>query len=333
MIRDAGAADRELLELLARRSMTLAELETSLSLGPGDVSAKLDALEAAGALAHACSSPPLDPEDADRFSRQLPYLADHGDAHELQRRLARARVTVLGCGGLGSWALTCLAAAGVRRLRLVDDDTVEPSNLNRQAIFGRDDVGVAKVAAAAAWLRGFDERIEAEPIAVRADGPDAIRAIVAGADALVLTADDPPYELGRWANAACLEAGVPFITGGQLPPVLRAGPLYIPGRTACFACHETALRRRSIAYDRYVEQARAHPSRAATLGPTSAIVGSLLALEVMHHLLGVQPATAGTAVTFDIRTLRVRREPVPRDAACPACGGRDPRGPVLANFE
>jgi molybdopterin/thiamine biosynthesis adenylyltransferase len=320
VIRNAGDADRALLELLARQSMTIAELEDSLSLGPGDVRDKLDALEAAGALAQPCSSPPLDPEDADRYSRQLPYLAEHGDAHELQRRLARARVVVLGCGGLGSWALASLAAAGVRHLRLVDHDAVEPSNLNRQAIFGRADVGVAKVEAAAGWLRAFDERIEVEPVAARADGVDTLRALVADADALVLTADEPPYELGRWANAACLEAGVPFITGGQLPPVIRAGPLYVPGRTACFACHETALRSRSIAYDRYVERARTHPSRAATLGPTSAIVGSLLALDLMHHLIGVEPATAGTAITFDIRTLRVRREPVPRDPACPACG-------------
>jgi bacteriocin biosynthesis cyclodehydratase domain-containing protein len=147
-----------------------------------------------------------------------------------------------------------------------------------------------------------------------------VRRAVEGADGLVLTADQPPYELGRWVNAACLAAGVPFITGGQLPPVVRAGPLYVPGRTACFACHETALRGRSIAYDRYVERARTHPSRAATLGPTSAMVGSLLALELVHHLVGVEPATAGLAVTFDVRTLRARREPVPRDPECPACG-------------
>jgi bacteriocin biosynthesis cyclodehydratase domain-containing protein len=109
---------------------------------------------------------------------------------------------------------------------------------------------------------------------------------------------------------------VPFITAGQLPPLVRVGPLYVPGRTACFACHETALRAESIAYDRYVEHVQATPSRAATLGPASALVGSLLAMELMHLLVGVEPATAGAAYTIDLRTLEVSRTAVRRDGAC-----------------
>ena len=147
----------------------------------------------------------------------------------------------------------------------------------------------------------------------RVDGLAAARRVVADADVVVLTADEPPYELGRWVNTACLDARVPFITAGQVPPLVRVGPLYVPGRTACFACHETSLRSESIAYDRYVEHVQTSPSRAATLGPTSAIVGSLVAMELVHLLIGSAPATAGTAFTIDIRTLQVSREAVPRD--------------------
>jgi molybdopterin-synthase adenylyltransferase len=137
----------------------------------------------------------------------------------------------------------------------------------------------------------------------------------------VLTADEPAYELARWVNAACLDRRVPFMTAGQVPPLVRVGPLYVPGRTACFACHETALRAQSVAYDRYAERARHAPSRAATLGPASAVVGSLVALELMHLLIGAAPATTATAVTIDIRTLQVSREVVPRDGGCAACSG------------
>jgi bacteriocin biosynthesis cyclodehydratase domain-containing protein len=143
---------------------------------------------------------------------------------------------------------------------------------------------------------------------------------VANADALVLTADTPPGELSRWFNEACLAARVPFITAGQWPPLIRVGPLYVPGTTACFACHETALRTQSLAYDSYVDHARDTPPRAATLGPASAIVGAVIAQELVHLLIGVEPATLATAHSIDIRTLQVVSDVIPRDAGCDACG-------------
>ena len=319
VIRDAGDDDAAVLEALAREALSAGELAARLGLDANGVGEKLDALDAAGVLVSGASSEALDPVDADRYSRQLPYLAEYGDERELQRRLAAACVTVVGCGGLGSWTIASLAAAGVRRLRLVDHDAVELSNLNRQAIYRLDQVGAAKVDAAAAWLRAFDDRIEVEAEPRRVDGRAAARSVVDGADAVVLTADEPPAELARWFNEACLDAHVPFITAGQWPPLLRVGPLYIPGRTACFACHETALRAQSLAYDSYVEHARASPSRAATLGPASAIVGSLIALELMQLLIGVEPATAATSHTIDMRTLQVVSDVVARDGGCEAC--------------
>jgi len=318
-IRAAGAGDRALIEALAGGAHTADELALQLGLDAQAVHEKLDALDAAGALVRGASSAPLAPEDAERFSRQQAYLAEYGDERDLQRRLGGARVTVLGCGGLGSWAIAGLAAAGVRHFRLVDDDTVELSNLNRQAIYRPDQLGTAKVEAAREWLRAFDHLIEVEAENARVDGPAAARRAVEDADAIVLTADEPPYELGRWVNAACIDARVPFITAGQIPPLLRVGPLYVPGRTACFACHETAQRAASIAYDRYVEHMRTSPSRAATLGPASAIVGSTIAQELMHLLVGIEPATLSTAHTIDMRTLQVTSDVVPRDAGCEAC--------------
>ena len=319
VVRDAQASDRRLLDLLAGGEPTVAELARELGLAEDDVAAKLDALADAGVIVPAAASPPLDPADARRYSRQLPYLAELGDERDLQRRLAAARVVVIGCGGLGTWALAGLAAAGVRRLCVVDDDRVELSNLNRQILYAPADIGALKAEATAAWLRAFDDRIEVEPLALRVDGPDRVGRIVAGADALVLAADAPPYALARWINAACVEHRVPFITGGQLPPLLRIGPLYVPGRTACFACHERELRRTSADYDGYVRHLQSAPQRGATLGPASAIVGGAMAMELVHLLAGAEPASPGAALLLDLRTMRIRGEPVARDSACAAC--------------
>jgi bacteriocin biosynthesis cyclodehydratase domain-containing protein len=319
VVRDPEPADRRLLDLLAGGEPTVAELAVRLDLDEEVVAAKIEALASAGVVVPAAASPALDPEDAQRYSRQLPYLAELGDERELQRRLAAARVVVIGCGGLGTWAVAALASAGVRRLRVVDDDRVELSNLNRQILYAPADLGEPKVRATAAWLRAFDPRIEVEALELRVDGSETASRLAAGADALVLAADAPPYTLARWVNAGCVEQRVPFITGGQLPPLLRIGPLYAPGRTACFACHERALRGASIDYDGYVRHLQSAPQRGATLGPASGIVGSAMAMEVVHLLVQAPPATAGAALLFDLRSAGIRREPVARDSGCPAC--------------
>jgi bacteriocin biosynthesis cyclodehydratase domain-containing protein len=319
VVQGASIEDRALVALLAQGEPTVAELAAQLSLPAALVTSKLDDLMTAAVATIAASSPALDPEDAARYDRQLPYLGEYGDERELQRRLSTARVTVIGCGGLGTWALAALAGAGVRRLRIVDHDTVERSNLNRQVLYSPADIGVPKVQAAAAWLRAFDARAEVEPVTRMVDGPEAADRVVAGSDAVVLVADQPAYELARWVNAASLRNRVPFVTAGQLPPLLKVGPFHVPGMTACFTCLEHTLRATSADYDAYAEHTRVAPARGATLGPASGIVGTMLAMEIVHLLIGVTPASAGAALLYDLRTLAMRREPVGRDPACRDC--------------
>jgi bacteriocin biosynthesis cyclodehydratase domain-containing protein len=308
VVRDPDAEDRRLLALLA----------SGTELGE-DAGGKLAALIAAGVVVEAASSEPLEEGDAERYARQLPYLAEAGDERDLQRRLAAARVTIVGCGGLGTWTIAALASAGVRRLRLVDDDVVETSNLNRQVLYGPADIGASKAATTARWLRAFDERVEVEIVERRVDGVDAAARVADRADLLVLAADAPPYLLARWVNEACVAARVPFIVAGQLPPLAKVGPLYWPGRSACFACHETALRRESADYDAYVRQLQQAPARGATLGSVSGLVGASVAMEVMHALIGITPASLGAALLVDLRTWDVRREAIARDSECAAC--------------
>ena len=267
----------------------------------------------------AADSVALDAYDAQRYARQLPYLGDFGDERELQRRLSSARVTVVGCGGLGTWTLAALAAAGVRRLRVVDDDVVELSNFNRQVLYTPAQLGAPKVRATAAWLRAFDERIEVEALERRVDGPAAADAVVQGADALVLTADAPPYELARWINARVRTSPRAVHHRRSASTARESRPDVRAGRTACFTCHERALRVESVDYDAYVDHIGTAPVRGATLGPASGVIGSMLAMELVHLLIGAEPASAGAALLVDLRTFQVRRHPVARDAACPDC--------------
>jgi bacteriocin biosynthesis cyclodehydratase domain-containing protein len=323
VVRAPDALDRALLERLDARPHERAELLAGLDADAAALDAKLSALDAAGLLwIEADPAGTLDGADAERFARQLPYFADAGDPIAAQRLLRAATVVVLGCGGLGTWALAGLACAGVGGFVLIDDDHVDLSNLNRQILYAEHDVGAAKVERAAAWLAAFDPAIRVRVEHRRVTGVEDLRGAVAGADALVQAADRPPYELARWVDAACREACVPWIAAGQVPPLLKVGPAYVPGRSACFACHERQLRSGSPFYDELVARRRADTKPAITLGPASGIVGTLLSMDVVHLLAGVRrPATEGRALIVDMRTFESRWEEIAVDPACPACGG------------
>jgi molybdopterin/thiamine biosynthesis adenylyltransferase len=314
VVRAPSDEDRELLARLAR--------EPIAAPPGGAIASRIAPLVAAGVVVPEASSAPLAPTDAERFDRQLPYLAELGDPREVQRRLRAARVVILGCGGLGTWALGAMASVGIGSFVLIDHDTIELSNLNRQILYAEADLGRAKVAVAAEWVRRFDASIEVLTVSRRVEGPDDVAGVLAGADALLLVADWPPYDLARWVNEACVAHGLPFITAGQQPPLLKIGPTYIPGSGACLACHERAVRRDFPLYDELVERRRGNPPAATTLGPASGIVGTLLALEVMHLLATVRPpATHDRALLIDMRTLETRWERVERDPACAVCLG------------
>jgi molybdopterin-synthase adenylyltransferase len=318
IIKSPGPADRVLLRELAANGLPIgAGSHASQRVGP---------LIAAGAVVPEPDITALPASDAARFNRQLPYFEDFGDPVAAQRRLRRSTVAVLGCGGLGTWALAALACAGVGRFVLIDDDVVELSNLNRQVLYGVKDVGKAKVTCVARWLAGFDPSITVDAQSRRVRGPGDLTTL-GDCDVLLLCGDWPAYELSRWVNEASLALGLPFLMAGQQPPLVKLGPTFKPGGGACFCCHEARLRREFERYDELAEARIAAPPPATTLGPASALIGSVLALEVLHLLLGVWPvATHDRVFLLDIRTLELRSEAVAQEAGCPACGGHGAGG-------
>jgi molybdopterin-synthase adenylyltransferase len=311
--------------LLAALDGTRTVAELGRDFGRERVADALAALSSAGLLEDGADDALVTPRERARHDRQLRYFSDvaaAGAPSEHQRRLREARVLMLGVGGLGSWASYALACCGIGELVLVDHDRVEESNFNRQILYRERDVGRVKVHVAAEALRDFDSVCRLVPVERRLEDVAGVRELAEHADVVVNSADWPAHDIERWVNQACFEAGVPFITMSHSPPVGRVGPLYVPGVTGCFACQEATYREVFPLYDEIVEQRRARPSPAATLGPVCAFVGGQVALEVLHQLTGlVRPATLGRAHIYDLRTMTVTREEVPRLPGCPVCGG------------
>jgi len=324
VLEGAGDRDRALVAALDGRT-TREALEAEYGAEP--VAELLGLLDGEGLVEDASTYAALSDEERGRYDRQLRYFADLApdglSGPECHLRLRDARVVVLGVGGLGSWAALSLACCGVGELTLVDGDTVELSNLNRQVLFAADDIGRPKARVAAAAIERFNPGMTIVPVA-RALGSQAeIAAAIRGASFVVDAADRPAHDIERWVNAACFAEGVPYITMSHFPPYARVGPLYVPGETGCFNCQERAYRRSYELYDHIVDQRRGSPSPAATLGPVCAFVGGQVALDVVHQLTGLcTPASRGRVRVFDTRTLEVSDEAVPRDPDCDVCNNR-----------
>jgi bacteriocin biosynthesis cyclodehydratase domain-containing protein len=272
----------------------------------------------------------LAPGELERFDRQLRYFSDVGSgemtASECQERLREAKIAVLGVGGLGGWSAWALACTGVGEMWLIDGDVVEISNLNRQILYTEADLGLPKVERAAARLNEFNSAMRITSDNRRLESQDDIAEFIAGSDVVIDAADWPAHDIERWCNSACFEAGIPYITMSHFPPIARVGPLYVPGKTGCYICQEISYRREYPLFDVAVEQRRAKPSPAATLGPACGLIGGQVALEVLHLLTGLaEPSTQGVAHIYDLRTMEVKREPVVPEPECPVCAGMQPQ--------
>ena len=247
----------------------------------------------------------LTDEDLERYARHI-VLKDVGGAG--QERLRRATVAVIGAGGIGSPAIQYLAAAGMGRLIVIDDDRVELSNLQRQTLFGGDDIGAAKVDAAVRAVARLNPGVTIEARPERIDGGNA-RALIAGADVVLDGTDNFATRLAV-ADAA-LALRIPLVSGavgqfeGQLG-VFRGWEADKP----CYRCFVGAD----------PDRPEASCAEAGVLGAMAGVLGSLAALEAIRSIVGFGEDSAGKLLLVDALAFRFRTIALPKDPGCAACG-------------
>jgi molybdopterin-synthase adenylyltransferase len=320
-IENPDAEGRQLLDALDG-SHERDELEQRF--GEDAVRDLLAQLEELGLVEDAADDDLIPAAVMNRFDRQIRYFGDITTGptpSQCQARLASARIVVLGVGGLGGWSALSLACCGVGEMLLIDGDRVEESNLNRQVLYTEADIGQLKADVAAERLLAFNSAMRVETIPERLEGERGVAAAIDGYDLVIDAADWPAHEIEQWVNSACFEAEVPYITMSHFPPIARVGPLYVPGVTGCFACQVAAYRRSYPMFDIAIEQRRAKPSPAATLGPACGLIGGQIGLDIMHFLTDLaEPSTQGVGHIYDLRTMEVEREAVIPEQDCPVCG-------------
>jgi molybdopterin/thiamine biosynthesis adenylyltransferase len=309
-----------LLDGTRTRAELLASLATPHGVSAGSLEGVLDVLAGEKLLARA------DPDERlpARFASQSVFLQDLIASHDalpssvvdLQSRIGRARVVVVGAGGAGSWVLQSLAMMGVGSFTVVDPDVVETSNLNRQVLYSLEDVRRPKAETASERLRDIDPEIRVEAVRRRVTRPDHLEDVVAHADVVINCADEPSVtEASDVVAAAAQAAGVPHIVGGAYGANLGApGTSVVPGKTTCWRCLRAATRS-DHGGDDWVPIV-GQGSASGTLAPLAGLVGNLIAWEASRMLLGLPLALAGRIRELDLMSLKWRDREVPPRPEC-----------------
>lgn len=261
----------------------------------------ISAWEGAGFPLAAADGPSLSTAERERYSRQL-RLPEVGLAG--QQRLLQASVLCIGAGGLGSPALLYLAAAGVGRIGIVDDDVVQLSNLQRQVVHATDRVGRAKVDSATAGLRSLNPDVTVEAHRLRLDCDNA-PSLFAHYDVIVDGSDN--FATRYVVNDAALVAGRPFVSGAVQA---FEGQVGVFAAAPCYRCAFPAPPPPGFA-----------PScdEAGVLGVVPGIVGLLQATETIKLLLGIGEPLLGRLLVVDVLTMQFSTLCI---AADPDCGCR-----------
>lgn len=243
----------------------------------------------------------LSDAELERYARHI-VLREIGGAGQI--RLGQAHVVMIGTGGIGSPAIQYLAAAGIGRLTLIDDDRVDLSNLQRQTIFATDDVGRAKVEAAAAAAARINPAVAVTGVAERIDAANAA-ALIAGASVILDGCDNFATRLAV-ADAA-LAARIPLVSAavGQFEGQLAVYRGWEAGKP-CYRC--------LVGDD--PERAEASCAEAGVLGAMTGVMGSLAALEAIRAIVPFGDDPAGKLLLADALAFRFRTMSVPKDAGC-----------------
>jgi adenylyltransferase/sulfurtransferase len=246
----------------------------------------------------------LSPDELRRYGRHL-SLAEVGE--EGQRRLKAGRVLLVGAGGLGSPFALYLAAAGVGTIGVVDFDTVEESNLQRQIAHGTAAVGRSKLASLIARLRDLNPHVTVEPHEFRLDRTNALE-LVRRYDVVADGTDN--FATRYLVNDACVLAGKPNVYGSILRFEGQAS-VFDAAHGPCYRCVFPQPPPPGMV-----------PScaEAGVLGVLPGVIGSIQATETIKLLLGTGDTLVGRLLLYDALEMSFRELRLRKDPACPVCG-------------
>ena len=253
------------------------------------------------------TEPDLPDADLLRYSRHL-LLDDIGVTG--QRRILQSHALIIGAGGLGSPVAMYLTCSGVGHLTIVDDDTVDLTNLQRQIMHSTASLGQSKVQSAQTMLAALNPAVQVQALQLRAD-IQVLPTLVAQADVVLDCCDN--FQTRQAINAACVQHRVPLVSGaaigmdGQIAVYDARDP-----DAPCYACV-------------FAPGAPPEEARCATMGvlaPLVGVIGAMQAVEALKLLAQTGTSLSGFLMMLDARSLEWTRLRVQKNPACAVCGAK-----------
>ncbi|HUU76236.1 MAG TPA: HesA/MoeB/ThiF family protein [Methanoregulaceae archaeon] len=241
----------------------------------------------------------FDSKNLERYRRQFELIGERG-----QRSLHESRVFLAGAGGIGSPVALYLAAAGVGHIRIVDDDVVDLTNLNRQILHGEPDIGKLKVTSAAEKINSINSGIDVDPRPVRIDAQN-VWELIEGMDLIVDALDN--YPARYILNVASIKRKIPYFHGavrgfsGQVTTI-------IPGDTPCLEC---------------IFPQSPPEENTPVMGTTAGIIGLIQANEVIKYLLGKGDLITNRLLIWDGLSSELTSIPLEKYPGCRRCSNKE----------
>lgn len=255
----------------------------------------------AGTDATIASAVTFSDEEIERYARHL-MLAEVGGPG--QQRLKAASVALVGLGGIGAPASLYLAAAGAGTLRLIDDDTIALSNLQRQILFQSADVGHAKVEVGAERLTALNPHVQIEAVPERLTDSNAAT-LLADCDVVIDGTDD--FETRFVVNAVCVGTGVPLVSGAL---GRWSGQVGVFAGQPCYRC---------LVADTPPDAETC--ARVGVVGALAGVIGAMAAMEAIKLITGAGQPLTGRLLIYDGLAAATRVVAVTPDPGCLTCGG------------
>ncbi|MBU4245419.1 MAG: HesA/MoeB/ThiF family protein [Nanoarchaeota archaeon] len=244
----------------------------------------------------------ISPERAVRYSRQIAFdtIGKLG-----QKKLSRAKVAIIGLGGLGSVAAMILARAGVGYLRMIDRDIVEPDNLQRQVLFDESDIGATKSFVSKKRLSAINSGIKIDAICDDLDEKTA-KKLLSGVDIILDGTDN--MEARMIINAFAVKNKIPYIYGASVRDKGMALAV-LPGKTACLKC----------VFQR-VSGLEMDCGRLGVIPTATGLIATIEANEALKIICGFGKTLAGKLFYADLLENRFDVLDVKRNSKCDVCG-------------
>jgi molybdopterin-synthase adenylyltransferase len=244
-------------------------------------------------------------DQLDRYARQIVLREIGGEG---QRRLLEGHVALVGAGGIGCPALQYLAAAGVGRLTVIDDDVVSLDNIQRQILFGTADVGLAKIEVASEAVARLNADVDFSMTGERLTSANSSE-LLAGADVVIDGSDN--FATRLVVSDTCTASHIPLVSAaiGQFQVQVGTWRGWEPGRP-CYRC---------FVGDAFDSDDCDTCAELGVLGAMAGIAGSFAALEAIRQIVGFGGEAAGKVHIFDGLAPAMRTLKIARDPGCRAC--------------